>query len=211
MPASLRELLLSIRGENRKIDSITQDIVTLCSDGKKRMPKHVGLAISLKNCLRSKEFITILNNLGHCISYDDVLRIDTTWATDIIKSNAGYATLPTNMRYGVFTQAASDNADFGQESNSQHVTNTVLYQRGEINTEQLRNKTPRKSIRRSLSIPSVPLEEFRSVAKPILPVNYSSIRLADIFIDQKSEAYQHSSSLTNAWILFRITGNKMFI
>ena len=118
--------------------------------------------------------------------------------------------MPTNKRYGVFTQAASDNVDFGQENNSQHVTNTVLYQRGEINTEQLRNKTPRKSIRRSLSIPSVPLEEFRSVAKPLLPVNYSSIRLADIFIDQKSETYQHSSSFTNAWILLRITGNKMF-
>ena len=85
VPASLRELLLSICGKNRKIASITQDIVTLCSDGKKRMPKHVGLAISLKNCLRSKEFITILNNLGHCISYDDVLRIDTTWANRYYK------------------------------------------------------------------------------------------------------------------------------
>ena len=62
-PASLRELLLSICGENRKIDSITQDIATLCADGKKRMPKHVGLAISLKNCLRSKEFITIFKQL----------------------------------------------------------------------------------------------------------------------------------------------------
>ena len=53
--------------KQKKVLSIAQDIVTLQSNGLKKMPKHVGLAISLKSSLRSKEFIRYLNNLGHCI------------------------------------------------------------------------------------------------------------------------------------------------
>ena len=41
------------------------------------LPKHVGLAISLQNSLRSKEYITLLNKNGHCISYGEVLAIET--------------------------------------------------------------------------------------------------------------------------------------
>ena len=61
------------------------------------MPKHVGFGISLKNCLISKEFITYLNNLGHSIRYDEVLRIETNWASKIIKNGDGCATLPSNI------------------------------------------------------------------------------------------------------------------
>ena len=39
----------------------------------------------------------------------------------------GYATIPSNISSNIFIQAASDNGDYGQENNSQHVTNTVVY------------------------------------------------------------------------------------
>ena len=39
------------------------------------MPKQVGLGISMKSAIRSKEFIKFLNNLGHCISYDIVFKL----------------------------------------------------------------------------------------------------------------------------------------
>ena len=130
VPESLLHLLQSICGDSRKVKSIAQDIVSAASNGKKRMPMNVGLGISLKNSLRSKEYITKLNNLGHSISYDDVQRIETTWASSIIDSGEGYATLPSNTVRDVFSQAASDNGDFCQENNSQHVTNTVVYQHG---------------------------------------------------------------------------------
>ena len=113
---------------NKKIYAIAQDIVSLQSGGKKKMPKNVSIAISLKSMVRSKEMITILNNLGHCISYDEVLRLETCWASGIIEEGDGYATVPTNIIPDVFTQAAFDNGDYGQENASQHVTNTVLYQ-----------------------------------------------------------------------------------
>ena len=136
------------------------------------MPKHVGLGVSLKNSLHSKEFISLLHKLGHCVSYDDILRIDTTWATNIIESNEGYAMLPSNMVNGLFTQAASDNADYRQENHSQHVTNTVVYQYGQFQMEQptkVTSTSRSKKLRRYVPIPEVPLEEFRAVAKPVLP------------------------------------------
>ena len=55
------------------------------------------------------------------------MRIDTIWATNILNEDVGYVMIPTKIIYGNFTQAAFDNADYGQENNSQHVTNTVLY------------------------------------------------------------------------------------
>ena len=74
IPSSLTTFLnLLCSGPKRKMLAIAQDIISLNSGGKKRMPKNTGLGMSLKNSLRSKEYITLLNNLGHCISYDDVL------------------------------------------------------------------------------------------------------------------------------------------
>ena len=73
----------------QKMFTIEQDI-TLYSNRKKRIAKPIGLAISLKTCVRSKELITILNKLGHCISYDDVLRIVTPQIFRVLEHTCVY-------------------------------------------------------------------------------------------------------------------------
>ena len=40
----------------------------------------------------------LLNNLGHSVSYDDILHIDATWAAGILEANDGYPTVRTNIR-----------------------------------------------------------------------------------------------------------------
>ena len=70
--------------KEQKVLAIAQDIITVASGGKNLLPKHVGLAMSLKNNLRSKEYITLLNKNGHCISYDEVLAIETLWAEQLM-------------------------------------------------------------------------------------------------------------------------------
>ena len=194
-----------------KMLAIAQDIITLHSNGRKRMPKNVGLALSLKNSIRSKEFITYLNNLGHCISYDDVLRIDTNWASGIIENGDGYATIPSNIKHNAFTQAASDNGDYGQENCSQHVTNTVLYQYGCTGTfnRSTAEITTRKKHRRSISLPQVPMDMLETQIKPHIPSYYSEIT-ADIFKEETSNDRILSTNLTTSWILLRNTGNKLF-
>lgn len=64
-----------------KLLFILQKFIALAVIVRKRMPKQAGLGIFLKNSLRSKEFITHLNNLGHSICYDEVLQIGATSAS----------------------------------------------------------------------------------------------------------------------------------
>ena len=113
--------------KEEKILSIAQDIISLYSNNdKKRIPKDIRLGLVLKRPVRLKELITLLNNLGHSVSYDNILRIDATSAAGILEPNDGYSTIPTNIRENTFTQTTSDNGDYGQENNSQHVTNQYL-------------------------------------------------------------------------------------
>ena len=94
----------------------------------------------------------------------------------LIEADEGFATVPTNIRPNVFTQTAFDNGDYGQENNSQHVTNTVLYQYnsytgscGNVNTipcSQLR--------RRSVSLPPASLGVLNMFQKSELPQSYSN-------------------------------------
>ena len=72
--------------------------------------------------------ISALNRLGACISYDDLMRNDTKWANDVLEEGDEYATLPSNVKPDIFSHVAFDNADYGQKNNSQHVTNTVIYE-----------------------------------------------------------------------------------
>ena len=71
-------------GKDKKVLSIAQDIIALQWNGRKKMPKKVGLDMSMKSAIRSKEFFKYLNNLSHCISYHTVLRIDISWVLGIM-------------------------------------------------------------------------------------------------------------------------------
>ena len=159
VPTSLKHFLKGICGEasnkEKKVLSIAQDIISLHSNGKKRMFENIGLGLVLKRTVRSKELVKSLNNLGHSVSYDDILRIDTTWVAGICEANNGYSTVSTNIREKIFTQAASDNVDYGQENNFQHVTNTVLYRCPELSGSYAHNTLPfrtTKTLRRPLDV-----------------------------------------------------------
>ena len=91
-----------------KVLSIAQSITYVVSNGMKKMPKHVAIGVA-KN-LRAKEFITILNRHGYCISYDNCLATDAYWASEMVMNGNGYATKPTNIIPNKFTQAATDNS-----------------------------------------------------------------------------------------------------
>ena len=48
--------------------SMTQDIIHILSNGKKAMPKNIGLAIAVKSLVRSKELNEVLHKNGRCVS-----------------------------------------------------------------------------------------------------------------------------------------------
>ena len=117
IPNELLYVLHNICGDKKedKIFSIAQDISA--SNKTLKMPKNVELALALKRSLRSKEYITLLNRFGHCISYNDALRVETAWANNVLSGEDGYATIPSNIQEGFFFQAAFDNGDYCQEYN----------------------------------------------------------------------------------------------
>ena len=144
-----------------KILSIVQSIIIfVSSDAQIKMPKQVGLDVSLKASLRSREYIILLNKFGESVNYHEVLGIDAYWAEQIIERGDGYATVPTNIAFSEFAQAAFDNADYGQENASQHVTTPVIYQycrNGEFNQHVLPQMSSGKGRRRSIKIVPEPL------------------------------------------------------
>lgn len=60
--------------------SVAQDIVYGVSRGKKWTPKHIGLGSTLHQKIRSKKLIQLFHNAGHIVSFEDILRMDTSLA-----------------------------------------------------------------------------------------------------------------------------------
>ena len=119
VPEHLKHFLQCLCGASEhkllKIVSIAQSIIFVSSDAQKKMPKQVGLGVSLEASLRSREYITLLNKFGESGNNHEVLGTDAYWAEQIIERGDGNATIPTNIIFGEFAQAAFDNADYGEE------------------------------------------------------------------------------------------------
>ena len=65
----------------RKLLSVAQDIViNISTTGRKTMPKHVALGLTMRHMAGSSSIIGILNGLGHSVSHSDVLEHDTALA-----------------------------------------------------------------------------------------------------------------------------------
>ena len=96
----------------------------MSSDAQKKMPKTSGTRCIFK----SKSKVTLLNKFGESVNYHEVLSIDAYWAEEVIERGDGYATISTNDVFGECAQATFDDADYGQENASQHITNTAIYQ-----------------------------------------------------------------------------------
>ena len=89
VPDHLKHFLQCLCGASEhkllRIVSIAQSIIFMSSDTQKRMPKQVGLGVSLKASLRSREYITLLNKFGENVNDHEVLGIDAYWAEEIIE------------------------------------------------------------------------------------------------------------------------------
>ena len=123
--------------ETRTILAIGQDIVSCNSGGRKKMPKHVGLGLTMKTMVQGKEIITMLNHHCHCINYWECEQSDTKWAEislNQFEEEGGYyqAILPSNIASGAFVRSAAGNADYLQDSvdgnEGVHVMSMAFYQ-----------------------------------------------------------------------------------
>ena len=196
-----------------RILSIAQDLIFVTSNGRSKTSKHVGLAFSMKNYLRAKTHISALNRLGACISYDDLMRIDTKWADDILEEGDEYATLPSNVKPDIFLQVTFDNADYGQESNSQHITNIVIYQCpiGSFSEDTVTyvTKEKKKSRRRSVCTSASKAVNFQPDATKI-PEYYKNVCLEELKYRELSNKRITMNHINKDCVLKRMVSAKYF-
>ena len=217
MPNIVTQFLEFLIGKANKstnrILSIAQDLIFVTSNGRIKTPNHVGLAFSMKNDLRAKTHISALNRLGACISYDDLMRIDTKWANDILEEGDEYVTLPSNVKPDIFSQVAFDNADYGQENNLQHITNTIIYQYPNESFSEdavtYVTKEKKKNRRRSVSTSASKPVNFGSDATK-LPEYYKNVCLEELKCRELSNKRITMNHINKAWVLSSMVSAKYF-
>ena len=97
-----------------------------------KTPKHVSFPFLVKSKTGSVEIITVLNKLGHGISYSQLEEIETGIAEVQMKAVENGTLLPSNCQLNIFTTFAFDNNDLAEETlsgkNTTHCTDGIVIQ-----------------------------------------------------------------------------------
>ena len=154
IPESLYMFLYLLYGGQRLIESdnleveseektrhmvmnVAQDLIYGVSKGKKWTPKHIGLTSTLHQATRSKDLVNLFHQAGHCLSYKQLLKIDTAQAKNTLESMdpTSGAVVPENFVPNTFIHFTADNIDILDESldgkNTFHATQMAAYQRSD--------------------------------------------------------------------------------
>ena len=120
--------------DERRIISISQDIIHCASNARVKLPKQIGLAMAVRHLTGSKQLVGLLNRMGHSSSYNELQAVDTSLAAEVLAKVETYGTvIPSNISPGSFVQFAADNNDLKEETidgkNTTHATTMVVYQR----------------------------------------------------------------------------------
>ena len=113
----------------RRVVSLCQDIIYTVRKSRVKTPKHIGLAMSVKHLTGSKQLVNMLHSQGHCISYDDLCRVESAIASDTLHKaeESGGVYIPSNIiPGGSFVHAAVDIIDINEETRIGEGTMHVL-------------------------------------------------------------------------------------
>ena len=110
-------------------DSLSQDALFLVKNGNLKPRKHILMGLSLKSLTGSKKILSILNRMGHSITYHAVEEIETNLAYDILNRQSN---CPAGTVSGVPCGLAFDNYNelthILSGSDTSHDTMGILYQ-----------------------------------------------------------------------------------
>ena len=120
--------------DDRRVLSIAQDIIHCASNARVKLPKQVGLAMTIRHLTGCKQLVVLLNRMGHSSSYDEVRAVDTSLAKEVLaKVETSGTVIPSNISSGSLIQLAADNNDLNEETidgkNTTHATTMVVFQR----------------------------------------------------------------------------------
>ena len=98
----------------RKVLSIGQDLLYNVSRGRTKNPKHVSLAMTVKNLTGSSQVVSLLNRFGHTVSYNELLHIESEIASKEISRTQEGVLIPENIQPQTFTSLCWDNNDINE-------------------------------------------------------------------------------------------------
>ena len=195
---------------NKKALSTAQDLVYGISGGRKLTPKHIGLASTLHQVTRSKKLVHLFHEAGHCLSYEQVLKVDTALAESTLESmdQETGAVIPPNIVPGKFAHYTADNIDILDETlngkNTFHATQMAVWQRGTEPDVQLSTLVP--SSRTSLDVPDVMTELLPAKTNAGKSIPVYSVPVEKSWFNhslQSSENTKDANSLDLSFIIHR--------
>ena len=168
----------------------------------------------------SKKVVTMLNRFGHAINYDELQRIDTAIAENIIKSDNTDTLLPSNISAGQFVHAAADNIDINEETldglSTTHASSMVLYQKklnGHFaahateteNTGTTKNVPRNRVLKQKVNLTEI--EEFSRLGKRPSPKFVDKVEMQWFEANCTELKCDSTDSL---WVFARLCPEKMF-
>ena len=191
--------------------SIAQDIIFGLSKGKKLTPKHIGLASTLHQKTRSKQLVNLFHKAGHCLSYDNLLKLDTTLANDTLTSldEKTGAVIPKNIVPGSFIHYSADNIDIDTNTNDGkgmfHATQVTAYQRSDGSStlpyshiENFSKKSTLQVPRILTKIPTIRVKNEQSAPTMEYPISVDSFKNSE-----QDKSYIEAKAADNAFYLYR--------
>ena len=97
----------------RKLLSVAQDIVYMFTKGRKTIPKHVALSLTMRHMTGSSSLFGIVNGFGHLVSHSGVLEHDTARATKPLCTDN---TVPEVFIKKIPTTGIWDNNEFREDT-----------------------------------------------------------------------------------------------
>ena len=98
---------------HRRVMAVGQDLLYNVSRGRVKTPKHVSLAMAVKNLTGSSQVVSLLNRFGHTVSYNELLYLESSIALKTVQKEREQVTVPSNIRPHVFASVVLCAAIYG--------------------------------------------------------------------------------------------------
>lgn len=174
---------------NRRVNSISEDLLYAAHHGKLKTGKHIKLGMTLKSVSSCRKVVDIINKCGHCCSYNVIESLETE-ATFFCSSKQSICPNGVQMMPNLLTSVAYDNFDLYVDtksgSNTLHDTVGILTQNVrasdernddcESNTEYTRPPKMRRTF--DAIAPEIPdYNRNPKVVEKLLPADHPSRKI----------------------------------
>ena len=190
-----------------KVQSIAQDLLYCVSNGRVATPKHIALPLNFKSLTGSSQVVTMLNELGHGISYSKLRELETPMAVRQAQRQENGCILPSNINQGIFSIFSFDNNNLLEETLSghgtTHCTNGKVIQRQQIGCRAYQDQGSDKKNTKKGSFEGAQVQVLHYSSRKRL--NPDAINLSEDQLKSTSAIQEMANQIDFGWLLVRLS------